>query len=215
MQLDALNAFRALDAHATMQDMLEACRDLFMHSTEHSCATPCPFDRSEVDAVANAILEYIVGDPLTPAIREIVFSITRPLEGKSIEYTEYASMFSSDMLFESASVNSDSLDTEGLRRDLKKYCVAILFRYSFCAAQTSALFPVSVILDYLDNVKILLTREGRAMELPDVVLTTLRALRSLETEYRGRDPPDLWRHPHALPRRRVRAWHPATHGTGW
>jgi hypothetical protein len=183
MQMQLLKAFQVLDGQATMSDMLEACRSLFMNSDEYSCAITQPFDSSEIEAVANAIYEYILC-PDAPSLREIVFNVKRPLEGKAIEYSEYASMFSEDMLYQNSSTPFSSLALEDLRRALETYLAGILFRYLFCVYEDRAAFPVSMILNYIDNVRILLSKEQRDAELSDVLFTTLDALRSLEPRYK-------------------------------
>jgi hypothetical protein len=180
MQEQLLKAFQVLDCQAGMEDMLEACRSLFTHSDEYHL-TQCPFDRSEVDAVANAIYEYILY-PDAPSHREIVFNVHRQLEGRSIEYYEYGSRFSEDMLYQNFSPPFTSLDLEDLRLALKTFLVGILFRYQVCVDDNW--FPVSVILNYIDAVRILLSREQRDSELGEALFATLAALRSLEPRYR-------------------------------
>jgi hypothetical protein len=162
-----------------MEDVLDAYRQLFIHSDEYSVSFENPFDSSEVDAVAKAMYEYIL-NPDDPAIREIVFRVPRRLEGPSIEYCEYASMFSEDMLYQNCSTKFATLDTEELRRALKTFLAGILYRYHFCVDQDRAAFPISFVLDYMDNVKILFSREQREHELPSALLVTLRALGSLD-----------------------------------
>lgn len=183
MHVQVLQAFRMLEGATARSDVLEACRQLFIYSDEYHHAGQNPFSPSEVDAVANAICEYIE-HPDDPALREIIFSVPRPLEGNSIEYCEYASMFSEDMLYQNTSTEFASLDLEDLRRRLKMYLAGILFRYQFCVFEDRAAFPVSMILDYMDAVRILLSREQRETDLPDALWTTLRALESLESRHR-------------------------------
>jgi hypothetical protein len=126
MQAQLLDAFKVLDSRATPRDMLEACRYLFIHSDEYQLARH-PFDQTEVDAVARAIYEYILF-PDAPSIREIVFTVDRPIEGKAIEYSEYASRFSGDMLSQSFSREVALLGLEDLRCRLKAFLVGMLFR---------------------------------------------------------------------------------------
>jgi hypothetical protein len=183
MHVQVLQAFQVLEGATARSDVLEACRQLFMHSDEYYHAGQNPFAPSEVDAVANAICEYIE-HPDAPALREIVFNVPRPLEGHSIEYCEYASMFSEDMLYQNTSTEFASLDLEELRRRLKMYLAGILFRYQFCVDEDRAAFPVSMILDYMDGVRILFSREQRETDLSDALWTTLRALGSLEPRHR-------------------------------
>ena len=78
MQLQLLKVFQVLDSKATMKDMLEACRNIFINSDEYNI-TRYPFNNSEVDTVANAIYEYIL-HTADPSLREIEFNIERPLE---------------------------------------------------------------------------------------------------------------------------------------
>ena len=183
MQLELLKAFQVLDSQATMECVREACKQLFLHSDEYQLAGENPFNASEVEVVSNAIYEYITSAN-DPVCREIVFDVARKLEGKSIEYDEYASMFSEDMLFESRPRELKSCSLEELRCALKVFLVGILFRYRFCDNSGKALFPVSIILDYNDAIRVLLSREQRDHEWPEALLTTLSALRSLEWTYR-------------------------------
>jgi hypothetical protein len=178
MQTQLLKAFQVLDNKATMNDMLEACRRLFINSDEYNLSRH-PFDNSEVEAVANAIYEYILCAS-DPSLREIAFNIDRPLEGYSIEYSEYASMFSEDMLYDNSNTDFAPLSLEDIRCYLKTFLAGILFRYAFCVDQDRAAFPVSVILYYIDKVKILLSMEQREGELCDALFITLDALRYLD-----------------------------------
>ncbi len=183
MQPEILDAFQVLDVRATRKDVFQSCRDLFISSDEYTHALPHPFTSSEVDAVANAICEYIA-NPDAPVLREIVFTTSRPLEGGAIEYCEYASMFSEDMLYQTDSTQLMSLDGGNLLAALKTYLVGILFRYQFCVYEDRAAFPVSKLLDYMDGVRMLLQREQREAEWSDALWITLRALRSLEPAFR-------------------------------
>ncbi len=182
IKVELLKAFQVLNRQATTADILEACKSLFLHSDEYHLVQH-PFAPSEVDAVANAIYEYILC-PDAPSLREIKFSVERPVEGKSIDYSEYASTFSEDMLYQNASTPFASLGLEELRLALETFLVGVFFRYAFCVDQDRASFPVSKILDYIDAVAILLSREQRDRELGDALFTTLTALRSLEPGYR-------------------------------
>jgi hypothetical protein len=182
MEMHMLKAFQILDSQSTMKDVLEACRQLFMHSDEYNWSIQYPFDSSEVNAVANAMYEYIL-DPDVP-LREIAFHVSRPLEGKSIEYCEYASKYSGDMLYQNYSIEFSSLDLDDLRRSLKTFLLGIIFRYQFCVDEDRTAFPVSIILHYIDGVRILFSREKRENDLSDALFTTLSALRSLEPRYR-------------------------------
>ena len=183
MNVCIMRAFQALDRQVTIPDVREACKQLFLRSDEYSHAGQFPFSASEVDAVGSAIYDYIA-DPTEP-LREIVFDVPRILEGKSIEYNEYASMFSEDMLYDSYSERT-SPDAEQARASLKRFLAAILFRYQFCVTTSRAAFPVSVLLDYMDDVRLMLSREGREGDWPDALWRTLDALRSLEPRYRAR-----------------------------
>ncbi|MDX1964171.1 MAG: hypothetical protein SFX18_13540 [Pirellulales bacterium] len=183
MRDQVLQAFQVLEGATTWSDVLEACRQLFMHSDEYHHAGQNPFVPAEVDAVGKAILEYIE-NPDYPVLREIVFQVPRPLEGSSIEINEYASIFSDDMLYQNGSIEFASLDLEYLRSRLKIYLVGILFRYQFCISEDRAAFPVSKILDYMDGVKVLFSQEQRDAELHDALWTTLKALDSLEPHHR-------------------------------
>jgi len=181
MQAQLLKAFQVLDSQATVEDMRKACRNLFLKSDEYQLAEP-PFDCSEVYSVAHAIFEYIQC-PDSPSLREIVFSVERQLEGKAIEYSEYAAHYSEDMLYQNRK-DELPLDHNGLLCYLKTFLVAILFRYQFCVDEDRAAFPVSIILYYIDAVRILFSREQRDSELGDALFKTLEALRSLEPRYR-------------------------------
>jgi hypothetical protein len=183
MRIQVLQAFQVLDSAMTWSDVLEACRQLFMHSDEYCVAVQYPFVSAEVDAVAKAIFEYIQ-NPDYPVLREIVFQVPRALEGRSIEICEYASMFSDDMLHQNGSMDFASLDLEDLRRRLKMYLAGILFRYQFCVSEDRAAFPISKIIDYMNGVKVLFSREQREAELHDALWTTLGALDSLEPHHR-------------------------------
>ncbi len=179
MQVQLLAAFQVLDRNASTKDVLEACRQLFIESDQYTHSREQPFDRDEVDAVANAIYGYLL-DPDNRADREIVFKVSRQLEGRSIEYCEYASMFSEDMLYQNYSKKFASLDLESLRRALKTFLAGILFRYQFCVNENRAAFPVSEILYYMEAVKTLFLREQREDELSAALWTTLRTLASLD-----------------------------------
>ena len=181
MQAQVLRAFQTVDSQATMDDVLEACRQLFIESDKYCHQLEQPFHPSEVDAVAKGICEYIE-NPDDPALREITFSVSRPLVGRAIEYCEFASVFSDDMLYQNLSRKFASLSTDGLRLALKRFLVAIFFRYQFCVSEDRAAFPVSMILDYMDAVRILFSREQREDKLSDALWTTLRAIGSLEAQ---------------------------------
>jgi predicted HicB family RNase H-like nuclease len=178
MHVQLLEAFKVLDSGATMESILEACSQLFVESDEYNMSLEHRFDSSEVEAVANAIYEYIANPAV--ALREIAFKVSRPLEGEAIEYGEYASMFSGDMLNQNLSREFASLNLDDLRSALKTFLVGILFRYRFCVFEDRAAFPSSMILRYMDSVRVLLSREQREGELSDVLWTTLRALASLD-----------------------------------
>jgi hypothetical protein len=182
MQAEVLAAFQVLDRHASREDVLEACRRLFIESDECIHALQRPFDRDEVDAVANAIWEYILDGGLQTC-RDIVFKAPRTLEGNCIEVCEYASMFSEAMLTQNSSKRLACLDLGDLRRGLMTFLVGILFRYQFCVSQDRAAFPVSKILEYMDGVRILFAGERREGELSDALWTTLQVLGSLEPRY--------------------------------
>ncbi len=176
-----LSAIRVLDQQATQEDLLEACRRLFIHSDEYTVAMYShPYDRSEVDAVANAIFEFITTRDKLDSYREIRFRVSRPLVGQAIEYNEFASRFSEDMLYQNWSEDSASLSLGDLRQALKTSLVGILFRYRYCVSSDLAAFPVSIILRYMMNVKVLLSREQRERDWADALWTTLEALGSLE-----------------------------------
>lgn len=177
-----VEAFRVLDSTATTDDILVACRQLFMDSDECHCAQPKPFDASEVDAVAKALYGYIL-DPDAAGPREIVFSFHRPLEGKSIELNEYVSWFSEDMMYQGSHMNDRAVGGDDRRRGLMAFLAGMLIRYRFCVFEDRAAFPVSKILEYFEGAKALFSTEKRDDELPEALLATLRALRSLEPSY--------------------------------
>jgi hypothetical protein len=180
MHQKLLRAFQILDQRATMDDVLSACRNLFLHSDEYHVARH-PFEHSEVETVAKAIYEFIL-DPGSTLNRKIEFNANRPLEGKSIGYYKYASMFSEDMLYQNLSPPVESLDLEALRLALETFLVGLFFRYQACI--DARWFPVSLVLDYIDVVEVLLSRERRDSDFRDAVLATLDAFRSLEPRYR-------------------------------
>jgi len=179
---DIVPAMQVVDKQATEHDMFDACKRLFTRSDLYTHSLQDPFARCEVNAVANAIWEYI-REPDSPAIREIRFRVSRPLLGKSIECCEFASSFSEDLLYDNYSVQFTSLSGDELRSSLKVFFVAILFRYRFCVDEDRAAFPVSVVLDYLGCVEILLSRERREGDLTNALWRTLKALRSLEPQW--------------------------------
>lgn len=181
MQAQLLKAFQALDSHATMTDMREACRCLFLHSDEYQLVQ-VPFDPSEVDAVSRAIFEYILDPDI--CLREIKFNRNRSRLGRAVEYCEYASMFSEDMLYQNCSPDFASMDVKDLRHNLKTFLVGIFYRYAYCVDSDRAAFPVSMILEYIGAVKILLSKEQRDENLSDALFATLEALRALEPQRR-------------------------------
>lgn len=140
MELGLLAAFQALDRHSTTKDIKDACRQLFLQSDEYCLAGSYPFDAVEIEEVANAIYDYIECPDRHPP-REIRFNISRPLEGETIEYCEYASRFSESMLYQNVGANLTSLELHDVRARLKVFLVGILFRYQFCVTEDRTDFP--------------------------------------------------------------------------
>jgi hypothetical protein len=177
MQEEILRAFTVLDSAATKDGVLEACKMLFTESDEFTHSHN-PFSESEVESVAKAIYEYIE-KPFGPEVRQIFFLDERRPEGKAIEFSEYASRFSDDMLYQNCTTQFSSMSVTDLRRYLKVFLIALLFRYAFCA-DGDAVFRISKLLEYFDGLKVLLAKEERERDLSEAVLTTLIALRSVE-----------------------------------
>jgi len=184
MHADVLKAFQIVDCRSTDKDVLVACRDLFVQSDQFTHAGDIAFEPSEIDAVAHAIYSYI-RDPDNVTKREIQFDVPRSPVGISVEYCEYASRFSADLLFQNYSRQFNTPNLADLRRRLMSFLAAILFRYQFCVAEDRAAFPVSVVLDYIDAVGILLKQENRAIERSKALVVTMIALRSLEPRFRA------------------------------
>jgi hypothetical protein len=177
--MSLLEAFRVIDPSATMAGIRDACRQLFLSSDEFAHAGDYPFESSDIGAVADAIFDYIQG-PYNVNSHEIVFSACRPLEGRTIDYCEYASMFSLDMLYQNLGVDCHSLSHAKLRDHLKTFLAGIAFRYQFCVFEDRAAFPVSIILKYVEAVRVLLLREQREEDLCRVLFVTLKALSDME-----------------------------------
>ncbi len=182
MVAQLLLAMHVLDRHSSTEDVIAACRQLFVKSDLYVHSAQSPYTLSETNTVARAIFEYIVTHE-DGALREIRFETPHVLVGTAIEYCEYASRFSEDMLYQNYSTKLSSLSIEDLRSALKRFLMAILFRYRFCIEEDRAAFPVSAILNYMHGVEILLSREGREKAISDALWSLLRTLRSLEPRY--------------------------------
>ena len=154
-----------------------------MNSDEYNCTISNPYDSSEVETVAKAIYEYIL-EPDAPELREIVLNGDCELKWRSIDYNTFAEMHSENMLYLNPSKEFVSLNHEDLRCYLKRFFVGILFRYAYCVQSDLAAFEVSFILEYIEGVSVLFSKEHREDELYNALLTTLRALHSLEPRYR-------------------------------
>lgn len=187
MQAKVLEAIQILDSAATAEDLHEACRSLFVESDLCTHSSSHPYDPSEVDAVANAISGYIENPDYAGPLREIIFRVSRPLAGASIEHCEFASIFSEDMLYQNLSTDFTSFDTDTLRRHLKTFLIGILFRYTFRVYEDRAAFPISMLLNYMDGVRELLSREPRESDLSRALWTTLAALASVERKVTSAD----------------------------
>lgn len=178
--MEILKAFQALNSQATIADIIDACRRLFVESDESRHASRHAFAQSEIDAIATLIYEY-VRDPRASADREVVFKMSRPLEGASMDYYEYARIFSEDMLYQNylKSWSSTFAELDDLRRALQTFLLGILFRYQFCVDEDAA-FPIPMLLNYMEGVKVLFAQEQREEEVNNVLWTTLKVLGSLE-----------------------------------
>lgn len=188
MQEAVLRAFRVVDRGASEATLRKACRDLFLHSEEFQFAKP-PFDESEIEQVTEAIYG-LIDDPEAPGPRMIRFTASRIADENAIEHWEYASGRSQELLYvhefprtrgRPADANTVALDE--LRAGLKRYIVALLYRYQYCCYQDDWL-PISVLRKYLRRVHVLLAREQRTEQFHDAVMTTLEAFESLEHSVR-------------------------------
>ena len=171
-------AFRILDSTCTFVSICDTCCQLFQHSDQYICAQP-PFSTTDVRTIGRAIAEYIVMPDLSQ-MREVAFEGARTLVGHEIDIDEYASMFSSDMLFQNLSVKFHLLDHSDLISKLKIFLAAILFRYSFCVRENRAAFPVSVLIEYFNAGERLLKQESRQDRYNEFVAVTLEAMRECE-----------------------------------
>ena len=171
MNTGLLRAFQVLDRTATMEDVLDARRQLFIESDEYNVSLRHPFDSSEVDGVANAILEYILnpGDPIVKSYSVFRRRSRRTLHRILRVCGDVFGRYVVSELFERICIAR----SRGFPGTLKTFLVGILFRYQFCVDEDLAAFPVSVILDYMDAVRILLLREQRESDLSDALWTTL------------------------------------------
>jgi hypothetical protein len=178
MRPEILKAYQVLARSATVDDIRDACRQLFLESDLFKCART-PYEPSEVEEVTDAIFEYIqyIDDDATKEL-----FIPLPGNGKkcAIETHEFASQSSSDLLLQNLSWKFASLDQESLRSHLKRFFVAIIFRYRFCASQDLAAFRVSILLEYIEAVRILLKIENREQDHAESLLETLQAMASVE-----------------------------------
>lgn len=172
--------FRLINADATWNDVHNACTRLFLDSVQYSrAAVDQPFDPDEVRAVSDAILAYVVC-PQNPTNKLILFKVPRNLEGSALEYSEFAAMFSEDMLYESVSNDLAGLDSKSVRNALEKFLVAILYRYQFCIFVDSSCFPMTMLLRFMDGVEVLYNLEGRSEEITVALWKLLRFLGSME-----------------------------------
>lgn len=184
---EVLRAMQILDPQATRTDLLESCRRLFKESDLfllYNSDSNEKFGPDEVDMIAKAILLYIENPNLDWKGHSIVFSVHREqvglLMGESVDYGEFASIFSEDMLFQSSSKKWTSFDLDDLRHHLQMFLIAILYRYRFCVTGDMHAFPISWIFSYMEGVKELLSRGQRESDTSAALEMTLKALVYLE-----------------------------------
>jgi len=173
-----LNALKFVDHRATLDDIAQACKRLFVHSDEYHC-TRMPFSEYEVDAVGRALSQFI-SEPHSRVFREIEFEKERPVVGKLIDSNEYIKMFSDSLLLQNYSVMFESLSDADLRSALKAFLVAIILRYAYCVGSDKAAFPLSTLMVFADKLRILLVREQKENTLLYAMASVVRALASLD-----------------------------------
>jgi hypothetical protein len=169
-----LRAFRVLDSKVTFDDMLETARRLFIESDPYTHAD-CEFLRSEVDAIANAILEYTTSPELSER-KVISFQKYHAILGSSIEYGDYASICSEELLVHYSTKKLHALKLDDLRKTLKQLLLAMCYRYTTCVQCDHAVFPLSVLLTYMNGVRTLFSRNQEGGDLSEALWTTLGML---------------------------------------
>jgi len=174
-----VEAFRVLDAKATIEDLKAACRALVIDSDMYYCALPQPLSSVEVSAVVDGMFRCIT-ESHVGGIREITFEIARPVLGKSIDCLELASNYSLEMLFQAAVVKYEVLDAEEAVAKLKAFLAAIHYRYRYCVI-AEELFPISIILDFAQAAVAVRNAAHRTCDLSQVLYVVLQSLKSLES----------------------------------
>ena len=129
--------------------MIEICRGILRESTLfHACKIECPFNDQEEIRISTMMSQFIL-TPSNDLQGEIVFDHHREIFGTSIEYHEFASMFSRDFLYQNYSGNPTEMDDVRFGKFMNSYFVSILFRYKFCFSQYE-FFQFSFITRFLD-----------------------------------------------------------------
>jgi hypothetical protein len=177
---EVVDVLRLLDPRATIADLRHACRRLIGRSDLVASSLPTPFPDVDLDAISDAVYQFIVS-PDDESIREIVFTTNYLLLGHAIEYYQFAHMYSEEFLLLSRLDDSDGASgrSERLLR-LNEYFAAILFRFTWCARNELAFFPVSEIISFAHRCNELIIEKGNESDIPRIIHLTLLALKRAE-----------------------------------
>lgn len=179
-----LEAFRVLNRNATVDTIRGACRHLIRGSDLYNCGAP-RFSDNELNSMADAVFWFLTSASVndvayTYASREIRFEQPHALVGNSIEYHDFASMISEELLFLNYSEKVESLSAENQLPAIEAFAAAICFRYKFCVLSEKHVFPVSKVLDYVTATGLLSSELKSATRKWKTLETTMYALQSLE-----------------------------------
>jgi hypothetical protein len=199
-----LGVLKVFNPEAEISELRGACRRLVDWSDLIRCASE-PFTDADIEAITEGVFQFIL-NPGGEELREIMLPSRRGPIGKTIEYTDFASLYSSDFLYQYAWAKWDdpqirdhwsagspvpyqhcwadrkapsTLDRGVLW--LAEYYAAILFRYASCVQTDMAAFPVSEAVNFARlGDALLVIRGGREANLPGLLYLVMLALQSRE-----------------------------------
>jgi hypothetical protein len=160
------------------ETLYEACLRMVLDSDLYNVVLT-PYSEKDRDAIAEAIFLYIT-QPFERSMRVIKLEKRRLIIGKEIEYGEFASQFSSDMIFENWKISDDLQEPSERLKKLNACFTALCFRYRWCVASDLGVFYISYLNQFIFTANEFLPTENRDTQSLKLERTVLRALQSLE-----------------------------------
>jgi hypothetical protein len=184
-----LDVLALIDKELTLSDLRLACRRV-VYQSDFAEGGPNDLDDNDRDEIGDAIFDFIMNpeDPPEVLYREITVKSGSILGYKSMEYYEFAHTFSSEFLScyrNPESYVKESLlkdDDEKLRLYVLEFFASILYRYTWCAGNDLAVFPLSVLYQFADTYARLLESNHLHESRCKMLCASVLALSSRESE---------------------------------